>query len=229
MLFFVTWKIHCGMPQKTWAERRPTRTIWLEEAQWASITAGISLSSLRSSTCSLADDPDASVALDPHLNIGLRKLAKRIQDFVKAVTPQSQQTNSTFHLNKETKSRQSRASPVTSRSNDKAGDSLNNTWHPKLKPSNISVKTRRDHVGWETRASACRTKASIQTKSLFLLNWWIDLYAETEPRLCRDLLVVTNMRYEKSATLTLLLTLLANSECVCVCVCLCFGYVFLLS
>ncbi len=163
MLFFVTWKIHCGMPQKTWAERRPTRTIWLEEAQWASTTAGISLSSLRSSTCSLADDPDASVALDPHLNIGLRKLAKRIQDFVKAVTPQSQQTNSTFHLNKETKSRQSRASPVTSRSNDKAGDSLSNMWHPKLKPSNISVKTRRDHVGRETRASACRTKASIQT------------------------------------------------------------------
>ncbi len=79
-----------------------------------------------SSTCSLADDPEASVALDPRLNIGLRKLAKRIQDFVKAVTPQSQQTNIAFHLNKETKNRQSRASPVTSRSNDKAGDSLSN-------------------------------------------------------------------------------------------------------
>ncbi len=89
-------------------------------------TAGIALSSLRSSTCSLADDPEASVALDPRLNIGLRKLAKRIQDFVKAVTPQSQQTNIAFHLNKETKNRQSRASPVTSRSNDKAGDSLSN-------------------------------------------------------------------------------------------------------
>ncbi len=92
-------------------------------------TARIFLSYLRSSTCSLADDPEASVALDPRLNIGLRKLAKRIQDFVKAVTPQSQQTNSAFHLNKETKSRQSRASSVTSRSNDKAGDSLSNTWH----------------------------------------------------------------------------------------------------
>ncbi len=92
-----------------------------------------SLSSPRSSTCSLADDPEASVALDTRLNIGLRKLAKRIQDFVKAVTPQSQQTNSAFHLNKETKSRQSRAAPVTSHSNDKAGDSFSNTWHLKLK------------------------------------------------------------------------------------------------
>ncbi len=86
-----------------------------------------------SSTCSFADDPEASVTLDPHLNIRLRKIAKRIKDFVKAVTPQSQQTNSAFHLNKETKSHQSRAAPVTSRSNDKAGDSLSNTWHPKLK------------------------------------------------------------------------------------------------
>ncbi len=31
----------------------------------------------RSSTCSLANDPEASVALDPRLNIGLRKRAKR--------------------------------------------------------------------------------------------------------------------------------------------------------
>ncbi len=30
----------------------------------------------RSSTCSLADDPEASVALDPRRNIGLRKRAK---------------------------------------------------------------------------------------------------------------------------------------------------------
>ncbi len=88
---------------------------------------------LRSSTCLLADDPEASVALDTRLNIGLRKLAKRIQDFVKAVTSQSQQTNSAFHLNKETKSRQLWAAPVKSRSNDKAGDSLSTTWSSKLK------------------------------------------------------------------------------------------------
>ncbi len=77
--------------------------------------------------------PEASVALDTRLNIGLRKLAKRIQDFVKAVTSQSQQTNSAFHLNKETKSRQLRDAPVTSRSNDKAGDSLSTTWPSKNK------------------------------------------------------------------------------------------------
>ncbi len=66
------------------------------------------------------------------LNVGLRKRAMRIQDFVKAVTPQSQQTNNASQQRSQ-KIRQSRAAPVTSRSNDKAGDSLSTTWPLKLK------------------------------------------------------------------------------------------------
>ncbi len=98
---------------------------------------------LHSSTCSLADNPEASVALDPCLNIGLRKRAKRIQDFVKAVTPQSQQTNRAFHLNKETRSRQLRAAPVTSRSRRLPQQHVAS----ETQASEISVKTPRNHVG----------------------------------------------------------------------------------
>ncbi len=84
------------------------------------------------STCSLAEDPDPAITLDTRLNIGLRKRAMRIQDLVKAVTPQSQQTNNASQQRSQ-KSRQSRAAPVTSRSNDKAEDSLSTTWPLKLK------------------------------------------------------------------------------------------------
>ncbi len=61
------------MSQKTWAGLRPTRTILLEEATLGgSKSSGLkgghysnSPSSLCSATCSLADEPEAPVMLDP--------------------------------------------------------------------------------------------------------------------------------------------------------------------
>ncbi len=120
----------------------------------------------RSSMCSLADDPEASVTLDTRLNIGLRKLAKRIQDIVKAVTPKSQQTNSAFHLNTEQRPPIARESfPVTScSSNSSIWDFHENTKEPR------GTKQEIRPAEW----------TQVTKQSLYSYwNWWIDLYADT--------------------------------------------------
>ncbi len=128
-----------------------------------------SLSSPRSSTCSLADDPEASVALDTRLNIGLRKLAKRIQDFVKAVTPQSQQTNLLPSQQRNQKP------PIAGCPSDitqqrQSRRFLQQHVASETQASEISVKTRRNHVVsilTETDESNCTQKHSIVMFMIF--------------------------------------------------------------
>ncbi len=98
------------------------------------------------STCSLAEDPDPAITLDTRLNIGLRKRAMRIQDFVKAVTPQSQQTNNA------SQQRSQKKPPIAGCSCDVTQQ--RQSWRfpqhhvaSETQASEIPVKTRRNHVG----------------------------------------------------------------------------------